>query len=78
MRRILLVLILFFGLSFEPALSEESPQRYLFVSLIQKPHVFASRQDMLSLVQFAKKARIKALFIQIYRANIAIFPSKIG
>jgi len=33
---------------------------------------------MLSLVQFAKKARIKALFIQIYRANIAIFPSKIG
>ena len=33
---------------------------------------------MLALVAFAKKAQVGILFVQIYRANQAWFPSKIG
>jgi uncharacterized lipoprotein YddW (UPF0748 family) len=33
---------------------------------------------MESLIRFAKKAKIRVLFVQVYRANQAWFPSKIG
>jgi len=52
--------------------------RGLFVSLIQNPPTLSSREAIVKLVDFAKKARIKILFVQIYRANQAWFPSKVG
>ena len=54
------------------------PSRGLFVSLIQNPPIFSSREAMIKLVAFAKKARVKILFIQNYRANQAWFPSKVA
>jgi uncharacterized lipoprotein YddW (UPF0748 family) len=61
-----------------PAPHAPSPSRGLFVSLIQNPPTLSSREAMMKLVNFAKKARIKILFVQIYRANQAWFPSKVG
>jgi uncharacterized lipoprotein YddW (UPF0748 family) len=55
-----------------------STPRGLFVSLIQNPPTLSSREAIMALVDFAKKARIKVLFVQIYRANQAWFPSKVG
>ncbi|MFH1799343.1 MAG: family 10 glycosylhydrolase [Candidatus Omnitrophota bacterium] len=55
-----------------------SPSRGLFVSLIQNPPTLSNREAIMKLVDFAKKARIKILFVQIYRANQAWFPSKVG
>jgi uncharacterized lipoprotein YddW (UPF0748 family) len=52
--------------------------RGLFVSLIQNPPTLSSREEILKLVGFAKKAGIRVLFVQIYRANQAWFPSKVG
>jgi len=52
------------------------PDRALFVSLIQDPPVLSSRQAIDELVGFSKQAGIKTLFVQIYRANKAWFPSK--
>ena len=54
------------------------PSRGLFVSLIQNPPTLSSHEAMMELVRFAKKARIKILFVQIYRANQAWFRSKVG
>ena len=54
------------------------PSRGLFVSLIQNPPTLSSREAMMELVRFAKKAKIKILFVQIYRANQAWFHSKVG
>ncbi|MFA5167588.1 MAG: family 10 glycosylhydrolase [Candidatus Omnitrophota bacterium] len=54
------------------------PSRGLFVSLIQNPPTLSSRETMMKLVDFAKRARIKILFVQIYRANQTWFPSKVG
>ena len=54
------------------------PRRGLFVSLIQDPPVLSSREEILKLVDFSKQARIQVLFVQIYRANRAWFPSKVG
>jgi len=58
----------------------ESPEgrRGLFVSVIQDPPVLSSRAGILRLVDFAKKARVRILFVQIYRANKAWFPSQVG
>ena len=61
-----------------PAQSEENPSRGLFVSMVQEPSVLASRSDIDKLVDFAKKSRVKILFVQTYRANQAYFPSKIA
>jgi uncharacterized lipoprotein YddW (UPF0748 family) len=54
------------------------PRKGLFVSLIQNPPTLSSREAMLKLVDFSKKAKINILFVQIYRANQAWFPSKVG
>ncbi|MEI8348560.1 MAG: family 10 glycosylhydrolase [Candidatus Omnitrophota bacterium] len=50
----------------------------LFVSLIQDPPIFTSREDIARLIDFAKKNHVKILFVQVYRANKAWFPSKIA
>ncbi len=63
-----------------PAVSHAQPEarRGLFVSVIQEPQTLSSREAILELIEFSKKARIDTLFVQIYRANKAWFPSKTG
>lgn len=83
-KNLLLFAFCFLTVFSAPALGE-SPSavatgnnRGLFVSLIQNPPTLTSREAILELVAFAKEARVKILFIQIYRANKAWFPSKVG
>jgi uncharacterized lipoprotein YddW (UPF0748 family) len=63
---------------FSPASSfaSASPRRGLFVSVIQDPPVLSNRADMERLLDFAVKARINILFVQVYRAGRAWFPSR--
>jgi len=60
------------------AQSELIQPRALFVSVIEDPAVLSSREEIIKLIGFAQKAHIQILFIQIYRANKAWFPSKIA
>ena len=77
-RSIYLLCSIFLIFIFTPlAKCEELPSRALFVSVIQDPPIFTSRQEMINLVLFAKEARIKILFVQIYHAGKAWFPSKV-
>lgn len=57
---------------------DENPSSGLFVSVIQQPFVFSNREAMTELVDFAQRAHIKTLYVQIYRANVAWFPSDIA
>ncbi len=57
---------------------EESLRLGLFVTVLQEPTVLSSREEIARLIDFATKARIKILFIQIYRANQAWFPSTVA
>ena len=61
-----------------PAECGEAMRRGLFVTVVQEPTVLSSRKDISRLIDFAKKAHIGMLFVQIYRANQAWFPSKIA
>lgn len=61
-----------------PFLASHGVPRGLFVSLIQNPPTLSSREAITELVRFAKKARVRILFAQIYRANQAWFPSRVG
>lgn len=64
---------------FHPSMrADVPPSRGLLVSLIQNPPTLSSREAMVRLVDFSKKAHVKILFVQIYRANQAWFPSKVG
>jgi uncharacterized lipoprotein YddW (UPF0748 family) len=45
---------------------------------VQEPPVLANREDIDSLIKFAKTSRVKMLFVQIYRSNQAWFPSRIA
>lgn len=63
------------------AMSQEPPEpiaRALFVSVVQDPLVLSSRDEIGKLIQFAKQARIRTLYVQIYYANKAWFRSKVG
>ena len=57
---------------------QEALSRGLFVSVIQDPPVLSSREEIKNLVSFAKKAGIRTLFVQVYRANKAWFPSTVA
>lgn len=61
-----------------PVKSQLFLHRGLFVSVIQDPPVLSSREEIAKLVDFAKKAHIQTLFVQIYRANKTWFASKVG
>jgi uncharacterized lipoprotein YddW (UPF0748 family) len=50
----------------------------LFVSLIQKNPVFSSRKSIDELVDFASRAGISTLFVQVYREGKAWFPTKLA
>ncbi len=77
-KSILLSLLCLFMVLPCPASAGGTPPRGLFVSLIQNPPTLSSREAIIKLVDFAKQAGIKILFVQIYRANQAWFPSKVG
>ena len=57
---------------------DEPLRRGLFVTVVQEPPVLSSHKDIGKLIKFAKKYHINTLFVQIYRANQAWFPSKIA
>ncbi len=59
------------------ARQNESP-RGLFVSMIEEPPVLSSSDQIKELVRFSKEARIRTLFVQVYRANQSWFPSKVA
>jgi uncharacterized lipoprotein YddW (UPF0748 family) len=48
------------------------------VSVIQDPPVLTDRKEIIKLIDFAKRSGVGILFVQIYRANKAWFPSKVG
>lgn len=58
--------------------AEETFPRGLYVSLLQDPPVLSSAADIQALIDFANKARIPSLFVQVYRANQTWFPSSAG
>lgn len=53
-------------------------RRGLLVTVLQDPQVFSSREEIAKLIDFAKQVRIGTLFVQVYRANRAWFPSKVA
>jgi len=57
---------------------ETSPHRGLFVTVLQDSPVLSSREEINRLIDFAKKAKIRTLFVQIYRANQAWFRSEVA
>ena len=72
-------LIFFFCLLFVSPVAvsaEEFLRRALFVTVIQEPAVLSSRDEIIKLVDYSKKARIEILYVQVYRANKAWFPSQ--
>ncbi|MDD5438985.1 MAG: family 10 glycosylhydrolase [Candidatus Omnitrophica bacterium] len=71
------VCLLFLAVHY-PAVCEDTSSRGLFVTVIQDPPVLSSRTAIESLVTYARSARIDTLFVQIYRANRAYFPSRIA
>lgn len=64
--------------SLSVASGAELPARGLLVSVIQEPFVLSNREDIAKLVDFAVKARIKTLYVQIYRSNLSWFSSKVA
>jgi uncharacterized lipoprotein YddW (UPF0748 family) len=53
-------------------------RRGLFVTVIADPPVLSDRREIEKLVDFARQKDIKILFVQIYRANRAWFPSRMA
>ena len=74
---LLCILILPFFIQ-QPVKSDAQGNRGLFVTVIQSPQVLSSREEITKLIDFSQKARVKVLFVQIYRANKSWFPSKIA
>lgn len=73
-------LILFFGIffSFISSVHADEPARGLYVSVLDAVPVLSDRNKIDDLIDFSKKAGIKTLFVQIYRANKSWFPSKVA
>ena len=61
-----------------PAKCKEYPARGLYVMLQQEPAVLSSKEEISRLIHLTEKAGITDLYIQIYRANQASFPSRIA
>lgn len=55
-----------------------APPRSLFVSVIQDPPVLSSRAQIERLIDFSRRAGVKTLFVQVYRANRAWFRSSVA
>lgn len=67
-----------FLFSHAPAEKVPPPPKALFISVIQEPPVLSSRAEIDEVVAFSKKAGVTTLFVQVYRANKAWFPSKVA
>jgi len=52
--------------------------QFLFVSLVQDPSIFSSREAIDALLDFAQRAGITTLFVQVYRQNKAWFHSELA
>ncbi|MBF0485117.1 MAG: family 10 glycosylhydrolase [Candidatus Omnitrophica bacterium] len=79
MRLLFFVLVfILFALSGVGRASETAVERGLFVSVLEQPTVLSDRQAITDLVSFSKKNNVKILFVQVYRANKAWFPSSIA
>ncbi len=72
------LILLLFATSIPVAHAKESYRREMFVSVIEEPQVLSNREEINKLILFAKQARIKVLYIQIYRANMCWFASNVG
>jgi uncharacterized lipoprotein YddW (UPF0748 family) len=61
-----------------PGSAESAPPapKGLFVSVLQEPPVLSDRQAIEELVENARRDGYKVLFVQVYRANEAWFPSE--
>lgn len=78
MKKIILILG-FIVLCFSANINcDASAKRALFVTVLQEPQVLSNRNEIIKLVNFAKKADIKVLFVQVYRANRSWFPSRVA
>lgn len=60
------------------ARAESSPERQLFVSVIQVPQTLSSLASIRELIAYAVKARVGVLFVQIYRGDQTWFPSALS
>lgn len=79
MLRILLFIVLLSVLMPQfQARAEEVYRRSLFVTVVQDPPVLGSRQAIVDMIAFAAKAHVNTLFVQVYRADQAWFPSRVG
>lgn len=58
-------LVLFYG----QADGAQSPRLGLFVTVVQDPVVISSREEAEKLIEFAVKARVEELFVQVYYAG---------
>ncbi|MFA6217764.1 MAG: family 10 glycosylhydrolase [Candidatus Omnitrophota bacterium] len=76
--RSLFLVFVFLFFSIVPVESREVMPCALFVSVVQDPPVLSSRKGIKQLLDFAKEAHIKLLFVQVYRKNQAWFPSQIA
>lgn len=74
----IILALLFFSFLTGQCRAQGNASRGLFVSVIQETSVFASRQSIRGLVDFARRSDVNELFVQIYRANQAWFPSSVG
>lgn len=80
MQKTAFLLLVFLTISVCAKAEAESsrPPRALFVTVLQEPQVLSSREEMDKLISFAKESGIETLFVQIYRANKAWFPSRLA
>ena len=79
MIRRFLSIILCSLLLWPPAVKCEEPlYKILLVTQLREPSVLSGRGEIADLVAFSKKYRFDTLYVQIYRANQAWFPSNVG
>ncbi len=77
-RQVLFLATCIFLIFFPCVFANEPFHRGLFVPLAQEPPVLSSPLEIKELLDFAKKAHIDTLFVQIYHANKAWFPSHVA
>ena len=56
----------------------EKPQLCLLVAQLQQPGALSSREEVSRLIDYASSSKVSTLFVQIYRANQAWFPSQLA
>ncbi|MBF0494059.1 MAG: family 10 glycosylhydrolase, partial [Candidatus Omnitrophica bacterium] len=74
----IMLLALFTITGFSEAKDGESGRYGLLVTVIQDNPVLSSREEIDKLVDFSAIHHVEELFVQIYRANKAWFPSEVG